>query len=336
MTDIIIETFDMIRKGYSDHFRKDLYGNIHFKRSMLHTNIERRKNGNPDIGKMLYPCRWAKGKVTEDYLLGTSLGLALSENSVIIGPGMKSDLEEMVSSYGPSTVFHFGEDRYEINVDIMTASDIIEINYAERESARPIPEINESKDIIKLVQMLRELTGSRIAIRLNSFDLEKDIDRILACDVDLIIIDSIAPEKLKESIEHPIISTIIANRHMETFRSREKGVQLVVDAPFRTPTDIVKLMALGADRIGTTYLFRSLHDVNRSSEREMDWAEVGEVYGEILTNIEKEVDGVLEYLSGGSLHILRSNSLIAGDYGTASMTGLPLSGYGKTLPIWRH
>lgn len=310
----------------------DLFDRILFQRTIL--SIDGSGNlRNDHQGPLFYPNHWTDTLLDTESYLGISLGSAIHGSFVGIGEGATKELQDLIISYSPGTVFRFGDDRSNLDQELMLSSDMIEIDYSNKRNSTPMPEIHKKKDIIKLVEMIKELSDTSVSVRVPSMDLGKDIDQILVSDIDAIVIDCLPGEDLSSSVQHPVISTILSNDRMGIFRSREKDVRLIVDAPIRNSVDAVKLLALGADQIGLTHITREfIKEMNNSR----DWAEIGERFGDHLNSMENGIRELLEKIGNGSLERIRKNGLTASDYSTAAITGLPLVGYGKELPIWRH
>lgn len=120
-----------------------------------------------------------------------------------------------------------------------------------------IPGINSGQDLIRTVKELRKITGGiPIAAKIGAGKyLEKDLDWLLAAEVDVICIDG-AEAATKGS--HPILQddfgvpTLFALSravdYLEKTRAR-KQVDLVISGGLRTPGHFLKAIALGADAV---------------------------------------------------------------------------------------
>jgi hypothetical protein len=124
-----------------------------------------------------------------------------------------------------------------------------------------------------------------------------------------------------------------------------------VTAGTKDAYDMVKLIAMGADIICLDILTRDFltaylrirsnippeeaFDLEDHDE-ELDWAEIGELYSEMVNFLSDGIRETLIDLNIGSLEDLTRENLITTDYNTASTTGLALAGFGGPVPFWRH
>lgn len=103
---------------------------------------------------------------------------------------------------------------------------------------------------------VREISGGiPIGYKMSAQRIEQDIDAALEIGVDYLILDGrgggtgAAPTIFRDNISVPTIPALArARRHLD--RSEAHGVTLAVTGGIRTPADMVKALALGADAIG--------------------------------------------------------------------------------------
>ncbi|MEZ0049080.1 glutamate synthase domain-containing protein 2/nitrite reductase/ring-hydroxylating ferredoxin subunit [Mycobacterium sp. MAA66] len=103
---------------------------------------------------------------------------------------------------------------------------------------------------------VRELSGGiPVGYKMSAQHIERDIDAALQIGVDYIILDGrgggtgAAPTIFRDNISVPTIPALArARRHLD--RSQADHVTLAVTGGIRTPADMVKALALGADAIG--------------------------------------------------------------------------------------
>lgn len=103
---------------------------------------------------------------------------------------------------------------------------------------------------------VRELSGGiPIGYKMSAQHIERDIDAALDLGVDYIIVDGrgggtgSAPTIFRDNISVPTIPALArARRHLD--RRQANQVTLAATGGIRTPADMVKALALGADAIG--------------------------------------------------------------------------------------
>jgi hypothetical protein len=68
----------------------------------------------------------------------------------------------------------------------------------------------------------------------------------------------------------------------------------------------------------------------------MDWAEIGELYGEFLKITCQSILKIMADLNIDPEKGITFDDIDTTDYSTASITGLSLQGFGGPVPFWRH
>jgi hypothetical protein len=262
-------------------------------------------------------------------------------------------MEEMIASYKPITIFGFGPERNGFDLEKLRRSDIIQLEVIDRKNDPPLNllEIRKGKDLIKAAELLNELSDVPNIYNMKCSDIRKDLDFILISKVDSILLDCTSDRFEKRSDVMMLTSLVHTKRQMEVFKSRDKGFKVIVNGPVRNISDIVKLMALGADVIGIDHLtllfLRSYlsfktgekyvtNEDLREPNNDLDWAEIGELYSEFLEVLSDRLRDGLRYLNIDPETGVKITDIETSDYSTASISGLPLQGFGKPVPFWRH
>ncbi|WP_273368632.1 FMN-binding glutamate synthase family protein [Alicyclobacillus herbarius] len=210
--------------------------------------------------------------------------------------------------------------------------------------------IRASRDLRRLVHRLRRTAnGVPIAVKLAaSHVLEQDLYLAVQAGVDVIVLDGAqggthsSPAILVDDFGLPTLSALCrAVRFL-----REQGywnrVDLVVSGGIRTPGDMLKALALGANAvyIGTAALFATAHTqltqaVPFEPPTQIAWAnaEIPAHFQEqdgarslanFLDSCAKEMRMGIRALGKTSVHDVDETDLVAWDPDVARITGLPL------------
>lgn len=212
------------------------------------------------------------------------------------------------------------------------------------------PEVRRKHDLRRLVHRLRiESEGAPIAVKLAAGnDLEQDLRIAVQAGVDVVVIDGAqggthaSPAILVDDFGLPTLSALCrAVRFLEESGLRGK-VDLVVSGCIRTPGDMLKALALGADAvcIGTAALFAAVHTqivkaIPFEPPTQLAWANAG-LYGQydedegakslarFLHSCAQEMAVGVRALGKISVHDVNRQDLVACDPDVARITGLPL------------
>jgi len=124
------------------------------------------------------------------------------------------------------------------------------------------PNINTHKDLKNLVNMLREVSGGvPIALKFCASRIKEDIDVALEAGVDVIVLDCAQGGTggslvlTENDFGVPTLhATAIAGEYLKSKGVRDQ-VSLIIAGGIRTPGDVMKAIALGADAIYACTIF---------------------------------------------------------------------------------
>ena len=287
-----------------------------------------------------------------DLFTGISLGSCLSGINMNLHGKMSKDQKEIHKIHSPPVLYDLCTCRKVPDASLLMMSDCLwlELGPPEGDTGRnsskewgEYPELEGSKDLIHFVSMLKETRDIPIIISIRAIDLVNDVDNVLVTEADAIHIrcgfdddDHNGPSFFGFTGE-PVTTAIQMVEHMDIFKSREKGVKFLLSGPFRNAADIIKLAALGVDGFGIDSLLRRKILPNENTvERKLDWASIGETVQISIKSLRDEIISYLDTLNLKSLEQLDRSMLVVDSYHTAALTGLPLAGYGREIPFWRH
>jgi hypothetical protein len=311
----------------------------------------------PELEGLFFTTGQGVKDLPEGARLGVSLGCSLAGMVVNIGIEDPIELTDLIKAQSPKTMFRIGPNRTWLEPSQMRSADLIELDIVDRTErdldgmARKMLEIDQGKDLINLVHMIDLLLQKPVFLNINSLDLESDIDHYLVTKAQGIVVRCDPGLSDRSSGLDPVVSTVIASEHMGVFHSKDKGVKLQMNGPIRNGSDVVKLLALGADGIGLDHFVHEfllsylsvrngpkdldILDVSSYPE-DLDWAEIGELFSSLLEDLKEDVRETLSLLNIPNLKELNRSILSTDSYDTASVSGLKLCGFGAPLPFWRH
>lgn len=133
----------------------------------------------------------------------------------------------------------------------------------------PVPGASTPQELADLVGTLRHLTGGApIGVKLvATHDLEAELDAALAAGVDVIAVDGaeggthVAPPVTADDFGLPTLHALVrAVRFLERTGARGR-VSLIASGGLRTPSEMLKALALGADAVyvATTVMMAATH-----------------------------------------------------------------------------
>lgn len=310
----------------------------------------------------------------EDLSLGVSLGCALSNIPIPLGPALGSSNErDLIKSYDPSIVFQLSPYRDDLDIDLMRGSNCIDLKISDNpmsieplyfadkkgryhRSPRILPEIRKKRSLDKFIEMIREMIDVPVIVTISANDISTGIDQVLVADPDAIriVTDSYSPLDLTDNGDSfkrdPVSSLSALNEHLDTFKSRKRGLKVIVDARIENTSDVVKLLCLGADGICIDHLVKkiildqiSAHDDKdryiefaKVYEGSYDWASIGEAISNRILAIQKDLRSQIHSLGIDDVDELNSELLRAATYDSAALSGLKMAGREMPLAMWRH
>lgn len=116
-------------------------------------------------------------------------------------------------------------------------------------------DLGTAAGMAELFAQVRERSGGiPVGVKLSAQHIEADLDAALALGVDYVILDGrgggtgAAPKLFRDNISVPTIPALArARRHLDA--ADATGVTLVITGGLRTPWDVAKALALGADAV---------------------------------------------------------------------------------------
>jgi hypothetical protein len=292
-------------------------------------------------------------KLDHETYLGVSLGSSLAGANMNLHGPLSSDAKELARINSSPLVLDLSGSRIAISNEMLRDCSMVWIEIggnefplridSSSEETRIPPEIDEPKDLIHLVSLFREMLEAPVVLSVRGLDIDSDMDNILVTSADAVHIscgfdvDGSTGPASRGLTSEPVTSAVEALKHMEVFRSGEKGVKILLSGPFRDSTDIIKLRAMGIDGFGLDMSIENMIRNELGSENdEPDWALIGEKVEESFRSIIQGIGRDLDILGLGSLEEVNRDMLVVDNYHAAALTGLPLSGYGMEIPFWRH
>jgi glutamate synthase domain-containing protein 2 len=213
-----------------------------------------------------------------------------------------------------------------------------------------IPGVHSLRALRKLVKRLRHIgNGVPIALKLAaSHHIENDLEIAIDAGVDVVVLDGAqggtqsAPGILVDDFGLPTLSALCRSiQFLKQNRLRNK-IDVVVSGGIRTPGDVLKALALGADAVymGTAALFAATHTqltkaIPFEPPTQLAWAE-GDLHHQydeekgaqslanFLLSCSEEIKIGVRALGKTSVHDVTEEDLVAYDREVARITGRPL------------
>ena len=213
-----------------------------------------------------------------------------------------------------------------------------------------LSEVRSGDELVSLVKRLRDVAhGVPIAVKLAaSHLLEKEVDIALRADVDAIVIDGAqagthgSPAILVDDFGLPTLAALCrADKHLRN-RHKRNNTTLIISGRIRTPGDMLKSLALGADAvyIGASALFATSHKqilkplpfepptqlawATGTHEADFSLEEGAQSLANFLVSSSEELKSGIRALGKQSVRELDKTDLVAWDPEVARVTGLPL------------
>ena len=290
-------------------------------------------------------------------ILGMTLGQALSGMPVTLtSEGKNEEIRKIFDAYKPKKMVRWTPLRENVDLPSIKKADLVGLAMEEEGISKEFkvdqrlhPEIRWGKDLLGMVRMLREVVDCPILVHINASDVSRDIDYVLVSEVDGVIIDfpnpfSFSSGSLTCSLgNQDLAGTIVeAVNHFRTFMAGENGVKLIVNGPFFDPADILKALCMGADIVGLDHAVAMLVNLILTSHGGGDdikgpsWDVIGESIQNMVGSYKVDINDLMRILGLTDWQGLNRNMLVAKTYDSASVTGLPLKGFGRPLPMWKH
>ncbi len=218
-------------------------------------------------------------------------------------------------------------------------------------------------DLKRHVDLLREITEFNlpILIKLAAGNIYDDTKLAVRAGADAIVIEGYdwcnqnSPTISANNLGVPAIAAIPqCVKALRDTRADKRGVKLLVAGGFRNGADIFKALALGADaavinkaaeiaigcdlcgKCNTNTCPAGVATTDPEREIKLDWVEAGQKLENYLITVTNELKLLLLLTGNSSISTIDSNLLRALDYHTAAVTGVPLAGFDKILPMWEH
>ncbi|PWI56797.1 hypothetical protein BM613_11915 [Sulfoacidibacillus thermotolerans] len=213
-----------------------------------------------------------------------------------------------------------------------------------------IPGIHSLADLKQLVHYLRKAgRGVPIALKMAAgLDLERNIEMAVKAGVDVIVIDGAqggthsSPAILVDDFGLPTLSALCRAEQFLCQKDLRDQVDLVISGGIRTPGDILKALALGADGVymGTAALFAATHTqitkalpfepptqlafADGSLFEQYDVEKGAQSLANYLRSCSEEMKVGVRAVGKKSVHDVSKSDLMAWDAEAARVAGVPL------------
>jgi glutamate synthase domain-containing protein 2 len=218
-------------------------------------------------------------------------------------------------------------------------------------------------DLKRHVELLQESTEHRIPvlIKLAAGDVYEDVKLAARAGPDAIVLEGIdayhqnLPTITSNNLGLPALASISqAVRAMKASGADKRNVKLIISGLFSSGADVFKTLAMGADAVainkaaeialGCTLCGQcnlnicseGIATTHPEKEIKLDWVEAGQKLVNFFTTINHELKLLMVLAGLRNINDFKPNILRALDYDTAAVTGVPLAGFNKTIPMWEH
>jgi len=280
--------------------------------------------------------------LSTEFMLGVATACTMKGWPIFLKGRIGPQMRELFTSQRTRTIYRFDGRRNDLDLMMLKGSTILELPIHDSNNEK-MPELTNGKDLGDLVLMLRELRAGPIMTSIRCTSVDIDMETVLHAEPDCVLMTS--PKVLtgpngtfSNPIPCPIVHSLITtNKHLDIMGARKKGVKLITSGEIRGPLDAVKLLCLGAD--GLCIGNHILREISRPTTEgmaleEMDWSLIGERTMEAIETFRRDIGRIMSALNLSSYSQLTPQRLVALSYNSASITGLPLAGYGSVLPMW--
>ena len=296
-----------------------------------------------------------KGLVYGASLVGTPFSIA--------GEDLTKELRGFVDEVGAKYIFQWSSDRSNVDAEVLGSASGIEIMIGGgigsdittmRKTGRLHPsmhlDIESPKDLKKHIDLLKEITANMVPVivTIGPGNIYGDMKYCIKAGADAVniglgpILDSAISQDFKDNIGVRTIGMFKpAQKAMKETNAKEDNVALLVSGGFSSTSDIFKVLAMGADGISLSgsvlesFLSGAAAPAT-GGENSMEWKSVGEDIAKAIKKKEHDLFNLFAMTSAPGTKDLTTDCLRATTYDAASITGLKLMGYEKTLPMWMH
>jgi hypothetical protein len=294
-----------------------------------------------------------KGLVYGASLLGTPFS--------ITGESLTKELRAFIDDVSGKYIIQWSSDRLNVDAEVLTKASGIEImirggigsdSNTMRKTGKVHPsmhlDIESPKDLKKHIDLLKEITANivPVIVTIGPGNVYGDMKYCIKAGADAVniglgpILDSSISQDFKQNLGIRTIGLFKpAQKAMKETNAKEDNIKLLVSGGFSSPTDIFKVLAMGADGISlsgsimTSFLSEA---ITSGGENTLEWKSVGEDIAKSIKKMEHDLINLFAMISAPSKDELTTDCLRATTYDAAAVTGLKLMGYEKTLPMWMH
>lgn len=320
--------------------------------------------------------------------IASAYGCGLAKTPINIGEGMLSEEVKIAKKFKCNLMTQWSPLRIGIDEDTLSTAKaiVIDLTFAYRSSyyqgedifdkiegknglidaealgpARHL-DIESAEDLKGHVTLLREATEYNIPImvKIPQEGVYEGTKAALDAECDAVIINtSLNPFSTLTSTGGTFGTTLMGSippavRAFKTKDAKKKGIKLLISGGFRNGSDIVKILALGADAVGIVeggliamgcILCGECHlgkckigmaTKDSKLRSKFDWKIAGKSLANYLKATKNEMDILLNYMGVEDVRELDTKHIIALTYDAAAICGIKLTGYDRELPMWFH